>query len=459
MKVIVCGAGQVGTSIAAYLSEEDNDVTIIDTSESLISEINETLDVSGIVGFASHPDVLERAGAHEADLIIAATHIDEVNMIACQVAHSLFNVPKKIARVREQVYLKPVWANLFSRDHMPIDAIISPEVEVARAISNRLKVPGTFNVIPMVENTIQLASVICHDDCPLIGVSIKHLDTLFPDLPFNIMTIVRGDEKIIPDKGLETIEIGDEVYFLTPSEHLQRVMSAFGHEEEEARHILIAGGGNIGFLLAKIIEKHHKGMIVNMIESNRERAKLISRQLKRTNVLHGDSLDRKLLEEAHIDRCEAVIALTNHDETNVLISLLAKEYGSERSIALINNQAYMPLVSSLGVNAIVSPRSITVSIILGHIRKGRIKSAHSLRDGFAEIIELEALDTAAAVHVPIKEMKLSKDVRIGLIIREKEIIVPRASTVIKPGDTVIVLAAHDQVKTVERMFSVHPEYF
>jgi trk system potassium uptake protein TrkA len=311
----------------------------------------------------------------------------------------------------------------------------------------------------MAEGQIQLASVICHEDCPLIGVSVKHLSSLFPDLPFNIMTIIRGDEKIVPDTGHEDMQIGDEVYFVTPSEFLQRVMAAFGHEEEEARHVLIAGGGNIGLLLARIIEEQHIGITVSLIENNLKRAQMASRQLEDTNVLHGDSLDRSLLEEAHIDRCEAVIAVTNHDETNVLLSLLAKEYGSQRSIALINNQAYMPLVSSLGVDAIVSPRAITVSIILEHIRKGRIKSAHSLRDGFAEVIELEALDTAPAVHVPIKELGLPKGVRVGMIIRDQEIIVPISSTIIKPQDSVIILAVHNQIKAVERIFSVHPEYF
>ena len=460
MKVIICGAGQVGSNIAAYLSEEDNEVTLIDTSAELISQVNENLDVSGIVGFASHPDVLEEAGARDAELIIAATHCDEVNMVACQVAHSIFNVPKKIARVRNQTYLDPLWANLFSREHMPIDFVISPEVEVADAILNRVKAPGAFNIIPIAEGRAQFASVICQEDCPVINTAIRHIPSLFPDLNMKIVAIIRGQKKIIPT-SLDEMYPGDEVSFVTETEHLSRTLAAFGHEEGETRRIIIVGSGHIGLKLAENIEKksYTKDIRVRLIEADPERAKYASENLISAIVIHGDGLDRTILEEAKVDKSEAIITITNHDETNVLTSLLAKEYGCKRAITLINNSTYIPLVSSLGIDAVVNPRAITVSTILQHIRRGRIKAAHSLRDGFAELIEIEALETSAVVNTPLKLLKLPDDIVIAMILRGEEVIIPRNDTVILPADHVIVIAAHDKIKKVEQIFTVRPEYF
>jgi len=459
MRVIVCGAGRVGSSIAAYLAEEDNDVTLIDTEASLISQINETLDVTGIVGFAAHPDVLEKAGAQDADMIIAATQEDEVNMVACQVAHSLFDLPKKVARVREETYLAPEWANLFSRDHMPIDYVISPESEVAKAIANRIRVPGAFNIIPLADNKVQLVSVLAKTDCPLINTPLRHLTNLFPDLSIEILAIIRGQKRIIPSSEDEICP-GDEVYFVTASDHLQRAMAAFGCKvEESARRIIIVGCGNIGLQLAKNIQNNYPGITARVIENNFERAQYVSQQLDKTIVLHGDGLSREILDEANVGLCEAVIAVTDHDETNVLVSLLSKEYGCERAITLINNPAYTPIVSSLGVDAIVSPRAITVSTILQHIRKGRIRSVHSLRDGFAEVIELVALDTSAVINKPLKILDFPEGVILGAIVRDEEIIAPRPETVIKPNDLVILLASHEQVRKVEQFFAVSPEYF
>lgn len=458
MKVIVCGAGQVGGNIATYLSEEGNDVTVIDTAASLIAELNDTLNVTGIVGHASRPDVLELAGARDADMIIAATQYDEVNMVACQVAHSLFHIPKKIARVREQAYLDPAWENLFGADNMPIDAVISPEVEVARAVAGRLKVPGAFNIIPLADDHARLVSVVCKPDCPLINTPLRHLSPLFPDLTIEIVAIIRGETKIIP-KSTDEMRVGDEVYFVTATDHLTRAMASFGYAEPEARRILIVGGGKIGLKLAEEVRKLHPNMAVRLIETNREKAAFAAEYLKDVVVIHGSGLSAEILEEGHISQTEAIITVTNHDETNVLISLLAKKNGCERAITIINNNAYMSLVPALGVDAVVNPRAITVSTILQHIRKGRIKSAHALRDGFAEALEVEALDTSAIVNIPIRELKKPDNVIFGAIIRGSEVFIPRPDSVIRPKDRVIIIAAHAQVKKVEQMFAVRPEYF
>jgi trk system potassium uptake protein TrkA len=458
MKVVVCGAGQVGTAIAAYLSEEGNSVTIIDKDPELIAQINETLDVSGIVGYASAPEILQQAGAGDAEMLIAATHHDEVNMLACQIAHSLFNVPVKVARIRDQNYLKPEWAHLFSRDHLPIDYVISPEVEVARAIANRIRVPGAYNIIPLADGLVQLVSVICKQDCPLINTPLKHLTPLFPDLSLVILAIVRGDTKIIPDSD-DQILVGDEVYFVVATEHLNRAMRTFGHDELQARRVLIVGAGKVGTRLAADIRETMPDVSVRIVESDIGRAQYASEKLSGVTVVQGDALSREILEEANIGMTETVIAVTNHDESNILVSMLAKQYGCERTITLVNNHSFTPLVANLGIDAVVNPRAITVSGILRHVRRGRIKGAHSLRDGFAEILEMEALDTSAIVNTPIRELKRPKNMIFGLIVREGRILVPKPDTVIKPDDRVIILASHDEVKKVEQMFAVRPEYF
>ncbi|HYC04801.1 MAG TPA: Trk system potassium transporter TrkA [Azospirillaceae bacterium] len=458
MRVIVCGAGQVGSNIARYLASENNQVTVIDQSAELIQKISDTLEVHAVVGFASHPNVLEAAGAAEADMIIAVTLADEVNMVACQVAHSLFNVPTKIARVRHQSYLQPIWADLFSRQHMPIDVIISPEIEVARAITRRLQVPGAFDMIPLADGKVKVIGVVCTPNCPIINTPLRQLTGLFPDLNIEIVAIVRQNEPIIPG-GDDQMLPGDEVYFVVDTRHVPRAMAAFGHEESEARRVIIIGGGNIGMFLAEEIEARHPGVSARIIEVDRRRAQYIAQKLNRTIVLHGDGLDPDILEEANVRASETVVAVSNDDEGNILASLLAKRYGCQRAITLINKTSYRPLVQPLGIDAVVSPRSITVSSILQHVRRGRIKSVHSLREGFAEIIEAEALETSSLINTPLREVRLPEGVIVGAIVRGEEVIIPRPNTIIKAHDRVVILATVGQVKKVEKMFSVRLEFF
>ncbi len=459
MRVIICGAGQVGYNIAAYLAREENDVTVIDIDRHLVAQINDDLDVNGIVGHASSPDVLVQAGARDTDLIVAVTHSDEVNMVACQVAHSLFNVPKKIARIREQNYLDPAWSNLFSRAHMPIDVIISPEIEVANAINQRLRIPGTTNVVSLAESKVHLVGVICDENCPLINTQLKQFDSLFPNLSFQVSAILRNNKTIIPNSD-DQLEAGDEAYFFVDTRHLERAMAAFGHEEKEARHITIVGGGNIGLYLAELLYEEHKGIHVKIIEQNEDRAKTLSEHLTHAIILHGDVLQRDILEESNIAHTETLIAVTNDDETNILGSLLAKHYGCERAITLINNTAYTPLVASLGIDAAVSPRASTVSTIMQHVRRGRIKDLHTLRDGFAEVIEAEVSETSPLANISLAELPLPENVLIGAIVRNEEVLMPNHDDcIIKPGDHIIVLADRAQARKVERMFTTQVDLF
>jgi trk system potassium uptake protein TrkA len=458
MKVIVCGAGQVGFNIARYLANEDNDVTVIDQRSDLIRKMSDTLDVQCVLGHASHPPILEQAGAADADMIIAVTAVDEVNMVACQVAHSLFNVPTTIARVRSQNYLQPIWSNLFGPDHLPIDVIISPEIEVARAITRRLQVPGAIEVIPLAGDKVRLIGVRCTAETPLVNTPLRQLTVLFPDLNIVVVGIVRQGRAIVPTAEDQMLP-GDEVMFVVDTQHIARAMTAFGHEEPEARRVVIFGGGNIGQFLAQQIEGLSTGCVVKVIEVDRTRAEIVAKSLSNTLVLNGDVLDAAILEEASVGSAETVVAVTNDDETNILSALLAKRHGAKRVMALINKNDYAPLMSTLGIDVVISPRAITVSNILHHVRRGRIHAVHSIHEGFGELIEADAMETSPLVGKPLKEIKLPNGVLLGAVVRQGKVISPRGTTVVQSGDRVVLFAESDAVKKVEKMFSVRLEYF
>lgn len=458
MKVIVCGAGQVGIQITRYLAAENNDVTVIDPSERVIQEVADTLDVQAIVGFASHPDLLEKAGARDADMIIAVTQVDEVNMVACQVAHSMFEVPMKIARVREQSYLQPIWADLFSRDHMPIDVIISPEMEVARAISRRMEVPGAFEAIPLAEGKVRLIGVRCGENCPVVNTPLRQLTGLFPDLNIVVVGITRDGRNIIPTAEDEML-VGDEVYFIADNEHLARAMTVFGHEETAARRIVIAGGGNIGMFLTQILKEEHREVGVKIIERDPGQAEVAARAYPEVTVLSGDALDPALLDEANISAAEAFVAVTNDDESNVMGSLLAKRSGCQQALALVNNVTYETLLGALGVDVVINPRAITVSTILQHVRRGRIKAVHTLREGFGEVLDVEILETSSLVGQAIRDVDLPSGVIFGALLRDDEVLIARADTVIRADDRVVMFAATGTIKEVERRLAVRLEFF
>jgi len=458
MKVIICGAGQVGFNIAHYLAQENNDVTVIDQRPDLIRKMGDTLDVQCVLGHASHPSVLEQAGASDCDMLIAVTAADEVNMVACQVAHSLFKVPTKVARVRSQNYLQPEWAPLFARDNLPIDVIISPEIEVARAITRRLKVPGALDVIPLAGDKVRLIGVRCSADTPLVNTPLRQLTVLFPDLNIVVIGIVRNGKAIVPTAEDQMLP-GDEVMFVVDTQHVERAMSAFGHEEPEARRIVIFGGGNIGTFLAQQIEALPSGVSAKVIEMDAARAETVARSLNNTVVLNGDVLDSHILEEAAVGSAETVVAVTNDDETNILAALLAKRMGCKRVMALVNKTDYSPLMSNLGIDVVISPRAITVSHILQYVRRGRIRAVHSLNEGFGELIEADALETSPLVGKPIKEVKLPAGVLLGALVRDGKVISPRGTTVVQKGDRVILFSTAEAVKKVEKMFSVRLEFF
>jgi trk system potassium uptake protein TrkA len=458
MRIIICGAGQVGYGIAERLAAEKNDISIIDTSPELIQAVRDSLDVRGFVGHGSHPDVLEKAGAQQADMIIAVTLYDEVNIVACEVAHALFNVPMKVARIRSQSYLQPHYQDLFSRDHLPIDVIISPELEVGEMVLRRIALPGATDVVRFADNKIAMVAIECLEDCPVINTPLAQLSELFPDLPATVVGVSRNGKLFIP-RSADQLITGDLAYVVAAKDQVRRTLGLFGHEEQEATRIVIAGGGNIGLFVAKTIEQRQNRSKVKMIEHGRERAVAVADALRRTVVLNGSALDQKLLLEADIQEADLMIALTNNDQVNILSSVMAKRLGCKSNLALINNPTYLDITKSIGIDATVNPGTVTVSRILQHVRRGRIRAVHSIQRGAAEIIEAEALETSPLVGPFLRELDLPDGMRIGAIYRDGEVIKPSGSLRIKPKDRVVIFALAHAVKQVEQMFRVSLEFF
>jgi len=459
MKIIICGAGQVGTSIAAQLSDEHNDIIVIDHSTELTARISDTLDVKVVTGVASHPDVLEAAGADDADIVIAVTNSDEVNMVICQVAHALFRVPTKIARIRNQNYLKPSWRELYQHGNLAIDVIISPEIEVARVIKERLHAPGAIDMLSFADGIIKVMAIRCTPDCTVLNLPIHKIQRNFAGLDMSIVAIIRNNQLIMPTANDELL-LNDEVYFAINSDDIPQVMDIFGYAEKEALRLVIVGGGNIGFFLAKLLEAENSSQSVKIIEVNKERAEFITEQLEKTTVLHGSALEQSILDEANISRAETIIAVTNDDKINILSSLLAKRSGCNRAITLINNSgAYGPLVASLGVDVVVNPRETTVSGILSHTRTGRICSIHTIGNGKAELMEAEVVNGLPIIGKTIADLDMPGEMRIVAIGRQNNVIIPDADTVISMGDRIIILCATHMAKKIEKIFAVSFEYF
>ncbi len=457
MRVIVCGAGRVGYGIARRLAGESNDVTVIDKSKNLIRIVAERLDVRGVVGNGSHPDTLAEAGAREADMVIAVTYSDEVNMVACQIAHTLFEVPTKIARIRAQEYLDTRYSDLFTRNHMPIDVIISPEREVSESIMQRLSTPSAFEVKSFVDGRVWAVGVKLHDDCAIINTPLRQVAELFPDLKITIVAVMRG-ERIWRTHADDQLSPGDQIYFIADRSDVPRALEIMGEAQRQARRVIIIGGGNIGQYVASGLEKL-SSMKIRLIERDKARAEKIAETLHRTVVLQGDGLDRTLLREAGVSDAETVVAVTNDDKVNILSTVVAKREGARRALALINDVDYGPLSEAVGIDRFVDPRAITISSILQHIRRGRIKGVYSLVDGQAELIDAIALETSPLVNKPLREAQLPEGVMIGAVFRDDTVVMPTGETVIHAGDRVVLLTLRDNVKDVEQMFRVSIEYF
>ena len=454
MNIIICGAGRVGFTIAKQLTEQNHSITIIDQSSEDIQKISDSLDVKAIVGKATMPSVLEKAHNDETDMIIAVTKNDEINMLICQIAYSLFKIPKKIARIRSQDYLNPKFAKIYNKENLPIDVIISPELEIAKSIQRKLEAPGALDNVPFADNKIRLLEILIDEKCPIVNIQLNELTKKFPKLNANILGVVRN-EKFIFLKKNDLMKKDDKAYVIINSSQMKETLSAFGHNEKISNKILIIGGGNIGFNLAKNIEQSFDEARIKIIEKDKSRAEFIANELNNTLVIHGDGLDEDILTEVNLEEVETVIALTNDDEDNLMVCVLVEKFSkNKRTMALINKPNYSLLQASLKIDDMIDPRMTTVSSILKHVHKGTIETAYTILNGEYEVIEAEIIETSELINKELKNSNLPDGIRIGAVLRKDEIIIPRLSFVFQKKDIVVFLAKRDQLPVVENIFRI-----
>ena len=426
--IIICGAGRVGMTITDHLSNEGYDITVIDANLEAIQKITELYDVRGVQGLASYPNVLEDAGIKDAEIIIAVTQSDEINMIACHIAKSLYSTPTLIARIRSPAYLDPNFSQIFNKENIGIDHIISPEEEVASAIVNQWRTPGAFDVAEFVKSSVTM--------------------------------LIRTNKLLVPRGGDDTILAGDRVYLACPTDQINRTLIAFGHAETTTEKVTISGAGAIGIRVAQEIHNLSPEINLTILELDKDRARYAAEQLEYATIICGDSLDPAIIKEARLGQGETYIAATNNDEVNILSSLLAKRLGASHTVALINLPVFIPLFNSLDLEGVVSPPMLTVSSILQEVRSGQIEHIHSIIEEFGEIISFEALKSSSIVGKPLKKIKLPKDVSIGAIVKpNNNILPPKGLTVIEAGDKVVMFVPVKSLKKVEELLSVNLDFF
>ena len=458
MNIIICGAGRVGFTIAKLLSEQSHSITVIDQSSEDIQKINDSLDVKAIVGKATYPSILEKANAAETDMIIAVTRNDEINMLICQIAFSIFNIPKKIARIRSQDYLNPKFTRVYNKENLPIDVIISPEIEIARSIQRKLEAPGALDSVPFAENQIRLLEILIKDNCKLIDLKLNELTNKFPNLDANIIAIIRKDKSFIPKKT-DQVKVNDKIYVIINSSQMAETLEAFGHSEKISKKILIIGGGNIGYNLAKNIEDTLEGVRVKIVEKDKSRSEYLANELNNTIVINGNGLDEEVLSEANLDEAETVLALTNDDEDNLMVSVLVEKFAKDqkdiedkRTMALINKPNYSLLQSSLKIDDLIDPRMNTVSSILKHIHKGTIENAYTISNGEYEVIEAEIIESSELINKELKNSNLPEEIRIGAVLRNKKVIIPKSDFIFLKDDQIVLIVKKDTVGVVENLF-------
>ncbi|WP_346833317.1 Trk system potassium transporter TrkA [Pseudomonas abietaniphila] len=457
MKIIILGAGQVGGTLAEHLASEANDITVVDTDADRLRALGDRLDIRTVQGRGSFPTVLRQAGADDADMLVAVTSSDETNMVACQVAYTLFHTPTKIARVRESAYLTR--AGLFDNDAIPVDVLISPEQVVTNYIKRLIEYPSALQVIDFSGGKVQLVAVKAYYGGPLVGQQLRQLRAHMPNVDTRVAAIFRRDRPIIP-QGDTVIEADDEVFFIAAKADIRAVMGEMRRLDESYKRIVIAGGGQIGERLAEAIENRYQ---VKIIEMNPARCRYLSDTLDNTVILQGSSSDRDLLVEENIDNADLFLALTNDDEANIMSSLLAKRLGAKKVMTIINNPAYVDLVQGGEIDIAVSPQLATIGTLLAHVRRGDIVSVHSLRRGAAEAIEVVAHGDAKSSKVigkAIKDINLPPGTTIGAITRAEQVLIAHDSTVIESGDHVVMfLVDKKYIRDVERLFQVGLSFF
>lgn len=461
MKIIILGAGQVGGTLADNLANEANDITIVDTDEARLRELRDHIDIGVVTGHACHPDVLIRAGIEDADMLVAVTNNDEINMAACQIAYSLFKTKKKIARIRAQSYLnKP---ELFNDDNIPIDVLISPEQLVSNYIFRLIEHPGALQVVDFADGKVQLVAVKAYHGGPLVGQELRFLRQHMPSIDTRVAAIYRRGQALTPE-GSTVIEVDDEVFFIAAKANIRAVMSEMRRLETHYKRIIVAGGGNIGYRLAKRLESRYA---VKVIEYHSERCQFLSEQLQRTIVLHGSASDQEMLLEENIENTDVFLAVTNDDEANIMSSMLAKRLGARKVMALISNPAYVDLVQGGDIDIAISPQQATLGSLLTHVRQGDTVNVYSLRRGAAEAIEIIAHgkpENSGVVGKAIEDIDLPDGATIGAIVRENkrgsEVLIAHDHVVVEDGDHVILFLVNKKhTRDIEYLFQAENSFF
>ncbi|WP_213611831.1 Trk system potassium transporter TrkA [Pseudoalteromonas sp.] len=453
MKIIILGAGQVGGTLAENLVGEQNEITVVDIDGHRLRELQDKYDLQGVAGHGAHPDVLSRAGAEDADMIIAVTSSDEVNMVACQVAYSIFNTPTKIARIRSEQYLKHR-EKLFHNNDLPVDHYIAPEALVTNYIRRLIDYPGALQVLQFADGMLSLVAVKAYYGGLLVGYALSTLKQHIPNVETRVAAIYRQGKAIKP-LGTTVIEADDEVFFIAATKHIRAVMNELQKLERSYKKIMIAGGGNIGAGLARSLERNHS---VKLLERSKERAEQLSEMLNNTVVFCGDASDQELLSEEHIEQVDVFIAVTNDDEVNIMSAMLAKRMGAQKTMVLIQRGAYVDLVQGGEIDIAISPQQATISALLTHVRRGDIVNVYSLRKGAAEAIEAVAHgdeNTSKVVGRAIADIKLPAGTTIGAIVRNDDVLIAHDDTIIMSGDHVIMfLIDKKHINVVEKLFQV-----
>ncbi|MCY4316057.1 MAG: Trk system potassium transporter TrkA [Roseovarius sp.] len=448
MKVLVCGVGQVGWQIAKHLSKEGNDVKVVDVNADLVRKATDTLDVQGVAGFASYPEVMRQAGAHDIDMIIAATSSDEVNLVTCQLAYSVFGIRYKVARLREQTYLNAL--DLYRSDHRPIDMVISPELEVSDAVLMRLDIPHAFDSKMLMDGKAQLLGLRLDAECPILNTPLYQLNELLPDdLTVMAVAIRRKGHLYAADASDQLFE-DDEVYIFAAIGDVSRVMDLFGKKTQKMERIVIVGGGHIGLGIAKKIESESRRVRVKIIESDRVTAENAAETLDRTIVLNGNALDIAILKEAGVDRADALVAVTDDDKSNMLSSVRARTFGCPYTVSLINDPTLSQLMAPLGIDSYIDPKAITVGGILRRVRHGNVKSVYLIGDAEAEVMEVVVESESPIDGMAIKDIDFPEGALIGGIMRGQNIVKPYGDLRIASGDRLVIFALNDDVPKVEQ---------
>ena len=448
MNIIICGAGEVGYSLAKYLSSDNMNVTLIDESSEKLEKISSLIDVRTLVGKSYNPEVLSQANIEEAELLISVNENDVINILTCEISKILFKIPTTIARIKEKEFLNNKWSELFSEKGFKVDYIISPEDEVASMLARLVAVSGAHDLISFANDKVRLIGFKLEDDCPVLETPLKDLTELFPNLNTKIVLMVRDEKIMIPNK-MEKLVQGDDIYLLSDSNNIERVLNVFGKKIIKSRRIVIIGAGIIALNIAKILEINEPDSSITVIENNKEIAERAAMQLEKANVLLGDAVESEIMQEAEISKADIVFSVTDSDEINTLVSTLAKKAGTRNCYALLKGDKYLPVISLMDIDGIISPKELTVSKVLKHIRRGDISDVYELQAGKAEIIEFLVKEGSQLVGIPLKEAKLPDNAIIGTVVREDVVLTPTGDTIIEARDKVVMCLLHDAIHEIE----------